>query len=210
MPDFKAHIKDGRLIVSDLPQPYVYTYSYTDSVYKLIVNTVATNTIMIPDVLDTRKENGALITSSTFSLYDASSGETLVDTWAGLEETQFTKADVLGFAQKLQGWGILAAEAVIILVFFIVSFIATCLHLLFVSFITFLIARSQKTGWKFGELYTVGLFALTLPTLIDTIGYWLDLSLAPISTIVVLVIMFGMIYSKDTPTETPNDSSSAS
>ncbi|KKW43058.1 MAG: hypothetical protein UY92_C0001G0072 [Candidatus Magasanikbacteria bacterium GW2011_GWA2_56_11] len=204
VPEFTARARAGELSVEGVEQPYVRTVDTDDGSFKIIIDTVSTTTPDIAEFLDKNTDSGVLVGRTEAVVYSSGDGRTQAQSFSDLpaREEAFTKQDLLGIVDQVQSKGVYLIGAVMIFAFFIFLLIGKLIYLFFISLIAFMIAAATKRTWRLGEIYTVGLYALTLPTLIQTIGRWLGYPLTFVYTIVLGIVLFGAVfYQEDGKTE---------
>ena len=171
VPDFSATLEDGSLLVEGIEQPYTFVIDEEgEDEVLLYINTIATSSIAIEDVMTVAKDESShvfLITSKKLKIFDADTGETNIEDLSQFPNFATTKDEigeyVISFAQTYLPW-IIAIGAIVVTLF--VS-IGKALFLLLMSWLVYIIARADKKQWKMKEIYTVGLLVLTVPVLVQ-------------------------------------------
>lgn len=204
VPDFTANVRGGTLSVEKLAQPFVHEQKTDDSTFRVAVDTVSTSTVAIESYIKDKDHDAVLLFSrDAVSYYDGSDGQTQVEQFAGSPDSTFTKGDLTAMFDKLKKFGVPLLGVLLTLAFVVFSYLGKLLSLLGLTLIIYVVVRARKLTWSFKDLWTVGLFALTLPTLIQSIGRWLALPLGPLYTIVFLFLMFAVVFGEKKETATP-------
>jgi len=82
------------------------------------------------------------------------------------------------------------------LIFFVFIFwsIGKLIYLLIISFIVWIVGMFGKREWGFAEVYTMGLYAITLPTLISVLLVSIVWPVPFLYTILLLIFMIGALF----------------
>ena len=201
VPDFSAHLKDGELSVDKLAQPFVYeTKEEGEDTFKIMVDANATSTFSTEEVFR-GFETGILITKTKIIIKESSSKESTMD-FSNIPNKDFSKSDAINLMDKFKGIVVVGFSVLFIAFIYLAMSIGKLIFLLIISLLTLVICSIAKKDYKFSEIYVLGLFSITLPTLIKTIEVWLGFNIPFAYTIVLLAIMLGVIFNK-TKEETP-------
>lgn len=196
LPEFTATLKNKELTVSGLPVPYVVHDQ--DKNNMLAVNTVATGTVELSSFLANPHENGVLVTRHKIELSAADRGRTQSQSFDALPDYTFTKSMIVNGMNQLLSPLMLA---LILLVLFVVFFIALVISKLVITFIVtaivFGVSRFARPNWKFSELFTVGLFAATLPLLISLLFTFAGIDLGLVYFLALFAFMLAVVLTKD-------------
>lgn len=192
VPDFDARLLNGKLTVSKMPQPFVYTVPNGN--FLIAVDTSgATST---PAVVTSM--SSLYVTASQLQLYDVSSGETRTQSWSGVPNYDFTRQDLLDWATRFMQWRYLTAATIAFAVAgFIGLFVGKLYSVFVVSLVVSVAARLLGKPWKWKELFTVSLYATTLPTLISLVFTLTGLQFGYIHFIALLAFMLAAVFTKD-------------
>lgn len=163
LPDFQAEIKNGQLQVSGLVQPYIKNYEKI----AIVVDTVSTSTVDINNFVKGGDQSVLLITKDTFTAYDAQDKSTKTQTMKDIGDYKTDRTEILKkadvfFSNKM----IWIATVVSFVVLFLFATVTNLLNVLFFSFLFYTISKQQKLTWKFKEIFTIGLFAVSLPIIL--------------------------------------------
>lgn len=187
VPDFSATFKGGTLSVTNLPQPYTYTFSGN---MKLVVDTVSTNTLHVQDYLKGTEASGLFITRNGAELYDATQGDGRSQTWSNVSDVTLTKASFADVITKALRWPMLVLISFGLVVgVYIVLAISRLINLFVAVVIAVLVGALLRRSWKIKELFVPGLYAITLPSLIAlVVGF-----IAPVSSLFFLALLAFLI-----------------
>lgn len=196
VPDFRAEWKGGELEVTNLQQPYIYRMGDGKEAFVLAVDTVSTSTVALEDVVKESPAQGLLITRTGMRIYDAKQGQERVQLWKDVPNTVFTKEQAVTFVNKFTGtFGYLIAPLIIFFIF-VATVIGKFVYLLLVALVVKVVTLFTKVRPTFKEIYTVGLFAITVPTLLQMLGYWTRFDVPFLYTVVLLGYLLFTFFSK--------------
>ena len=195
IPDFQATLKDGKLVVTGLAQPAVFK---SDGNFVIVIDTAPTSSIMLKSFLEHAGQSGILVVSDRMELVDGSTGQQKIQYWKGVPDFALNKVDLLEKTEKYLSPGWLA---VFVILFSILAYIATVaaqlLSIFFVALIVLVVAKVRRQAWQFKELFTVGLFAITLPTIIAAIFTLLGFGTSLVQFLALLAFMLAVVFTKE-------------
>lgn len=174
-PNLSIERKDGNLKASGITEPFVFE-TITDGQSILIYIDTTTSSAAIPsaNLLQAKEKNTFLIavTSDMIRFVEGSTGKEQTITAVQLPENSVipygkTAKHIQEISERKHSLAVVAA--IITLILFIFYTIAELIYLAFVTLVAYGVSRVKKYSWTFGELFTVGLFAVTLPLLVDEI-----------------------------------------
>lgn len=193
--NFEATISSGTLSITGVPQPYVFKDD-KESQFVVVVDTVATNTLSLKDYLQDSTQSGVLVDRAKIELFDAQSLRGQTQYWRDIPDTAFDRQTILSAVDKV-GPGLIALFLVLfVVVLFIVLVVGALFNILLVSVIVLIIASIAHREWKFGELFTVGLYAITLPFLISLVLQLLGVSIPYVQFLALLAFMLAVVFTK--------------
>lgn len=194
IPEFQATIKDGKLQVDGLQQPYIVK----DGDFVVIVDTVSTTTPALSSYINTDAEGGVLLTRETVETYDNDTGQSRAQNLKNIPDLQFNQDTIIGFANKFLSPGFIAVFIVLMIVgVYIGLFIAKLVSILIITVIVKIITALSKRAWTFGELFTTGLFAVTLPSFISLVCGWIALYIPFLHSLALLAFLLAVVFTKD-------------
>lgn len=203
VPDFRAEFKEGKLHVDDtVVQPYIFEYENPENQFTIVLDTVSTSSLSLEDVQDEEDTYTILITSDQVMMHEQGTGKTTIQSFVDVEDMRFTKQDLRSVVDSFLNntWFIF----VLLLIFWFVIFaFGRVVYLLFLSLLVFAIAKFFKSGeWKFSQVYTIGLFALTLPSIIVALLALANMRTSYLFSVLTLAIISGVVFvGKDEPVD---------
>ncbi len=173
LPDFTAHLSDGTLSVTDLPQPYVRYFEYENENMVIVVDTT-TNTTSLDAFLTTSTQTGFLITSRAVVTKTSSTPEVVNDRLTRFPDTTISKNQIITFLDTLGGRGQLVALLVVTAFTFLFWGIGLLVFILIFTSIAYGLYRAvsshdRSTRYTWKEILTLSLFVFGLPKLAITI-----------------------------------------
>jgi len=190
VPDFHAELKDGELSVADLEQPYYFTTQTSEGNISFLIDTISTSTEMLGEVIDLedKRESKIVITQTGVAFYDASLNNASVQDFADIPDTTITKAEIEKWTNDvLENRG--AFFGILLVLWFILLAISRVAYLVALAFLvlTFNKLRKGKEQWTFGQIYSVGIYAVTLPSLVVVAVHFFGLYVPYLYTILMLI-----------------------
>lgn len=214
VPAFSATIRDGRLTIEGVPQPFVTT---TGSGLVVLVDTRTQSSSTLQGMLSPG-QSGLLVSRDKLEWFDARASRGRTQYWQGTPDTSFTKADLTKWTEDLARprWIVLAG-GLLFLGWFIGLFLSKLFQLLLVSLLVGLVAGLSRRSWttapdaaqeksaampggspvRWGELFTIGLYAVTLPSLIALLFSWFSGAGNMVHFLALLAFMLAMVFTKD-------------
>ncbi|MFA6547396.1 MAG: DUF1189 family protein [Candidatus Magasanikbacteria bacterium] len=167
LPEFQAELKNGQLQVNNLAQPYIKSYDKL----AIVVDTVTTGTVDIKSYVRQDGQSVVLIAKDIVTVYDTQDKSIKVQSLKEFGDLKFDRAGVLKIVDTMFGTKMfLIAMIVILALMFIFLVASNLLNVLFFSLLFYTITKRLKSDWKFKEIFTVGLFTVTLPMILVQIG----------------------------------------
>lgn len=195
-PEFKLELKDGVLSAANIAQPFKYTVAEDNT--QLIVDTG--NTANIQNYAGAG-QNVVLVAKDKAVMYNAKSGQTKEESFKELPNFTLDKATVLktlGFLNSTQGRAIFITGFMVAQL--LVLFIMYLANILFCSFLIYLLAK-KRLGVTFKEVFNIGLFAITLPAVLQLVfTYTLGWQILTVALFVYLYIIVLKNNKKETVT----------
>ncbi len=195
IPDFSVEKTDDGLSFVGLDQPFVKEFEEDGKSVLVYIDTVSTSSISVEDVLGDEEEMYAVVvTSQKMKFYDYESGHTDIENVRQLPNFAFSKAQM---GEEITKW----ADRIFPGIFFAGVFFLTLLlgagkllYLLALSWLVYVIARADKKTWKFGQVYTIGLYAITIAVLVQWGITFFYTEVPYIYSILALVMMYLVVY----------------
>jgi hypothetical protein len=211
IPDsFVAEVKNGTLHIQGIEQPFYYNATADDSfkelsatsslknAFLMVIDTVnPTSSLSLNSLLDKNSASGVLVTQSQVEIYDAKTNRTQIQYIKDIPDGALTKNDIKQFADKLTNPLIAVILIFIFIAFYIGTIISKLVSILIVSVIALIVSSISGKTWKFGELFTVGLFAITLPSVLNSIATLVGVHIPYLFTLILLAFMLALVLTKD-------------
>lgn len=195
LPDFEAEFKDDRLTVTKLKQPFHHKVNEN---FSIVIDSTGINADPVGNFITSTSVSYLFFAGDKMEFYDAESGAKTTRSWSSLPGTAFDRSMLVNGLQKAAEFPYsIIVLLVFILTAYVVIFISKLYTIFVVSLVVYLSARIRGMEWKWMEVFTVALFATTLPSLIE-----IGLSLTPlrisyIHFIALLAFMLAIVYTKD-------------
>lgn len=192
-PDFQANLKGGKLTIERLEQPFVYRSA--DLI--VIVDTVSTSSLAVEQFVTSTNVSTLLLTANRAELRDSRTGEGKVQTWSNLPDYSFSKNDVVAMIASLAGpWSTVGAILAIFIGLYVGFFIMKLYDILLVTLLVSVFARLSGRAMKFSELFTIGLYAGTLPSILGMIAILTGVGFSYLQFLALLAFMLAMVFTK--------------
>lgn len=197
-PNLSIERKDGNLKASGITEPFVFE-TITDGQPILIYIDTTTSSAAIPsaNLLQAKEKNTFLIavTSDVVRFVEGETGKEQKITAAELPENSVipygkTAKRIQEFTDSKRSLAVVAA--IMTLILFVFYTIAELVYLAAITLLMWGVARAKKYVWTYSELFTVGLFAITAPMLIDEILSLFGVHL-PFFAFVILLALFSLV-----------------
>ncbi len=194
VPDFKAEWKGGELNLTQLEQPFVWS----DKDFVMVVDTVTTTGLQLKDWLKTPTDSGILVTKERVEIYDADKNSGRTQYWKEFPDFAITKSELLVKADKwLSPISLYLIGTLLFFGIYIGLIVSKLFALLFVVILVLIISNLAKKGWTFKQLFNVGLFAITLPSIAFAALSWVGGRTGSLGSLVLLVILLIVVFAKD-------------
>ncbi|HAO52703.1 TPA: hypothetical protein DCQ85_04535 [Candidatus Magasanikbacteria bacterium] len=202
VPEFSATMENNHLTISDLAQPYVFE----DENLIIRIDTTASSTDFNFDEFVNAKDKDILyFTSTSLYSYDGAGHYKNLVSYNDIPNKTFDKEFIINSTDDF-----LHNTKLFFGLFLLMSFVGfsvfKLLNLLLISLIVFLINKnSQSDKLSFGQIYTLGLFALTGPSVIVAILRIFNYSVSFLYSILLLVILVLVTSQKVVMTKIEDD-----
>lgn len=197
-PDFQAELKSGVLTVNG---PQQWEIKENDINIVLDVRTTSTTAI---ENYRSANEAVILLTSTTLSVYDNETGSTRVVPLSSYGEGSWTKADLLTAVDWVVTRGPTIVGAILFFAMWLLGTIGKALYVGLVTLVWHLVLRRNPAfaaAWTHRQVWTVGLYALTLPTLIQQIEQWTGFAIPGFYTLILATIIYLVLRTPVVPAE---------
>jgi len=193
VPDFSATIEDNHLIVNNLEQPYLFE---DNNIVIRIDTTASTTDFNFDEFVNDKQKDVLYFTSTTMYSYDGTSGYKHSTTFQDIPNKTFDKEFLISYSDSfLHNTGLFFG--MFLLMSFVGFSVFKLLNLLLISLVVFLINKnSQSDRLSFGQVYTIGLFALTVPSVLVSVLRIFNYSISFLYSILLIVILVVVTSSK--------------
>ncbi|MFA7244626.1 MAG: DUF1189 family protein [Candidatus Magasanikbacteria bacterium] len=199
VPEFTANIQDNNLVVTDLEQPYVFE---DDELILRIDTTVSSTDFDFDEFVNGKSQDIIYFTSSSLYSYDGPSKITNITTYTDLPNKTFDKNFILEKSDQF-----LANKNMFFWTFLLMSFVGfsvfKLLNLLLVSLFILLINKKEEITFK--QIYTLGLFALTGPSILILILKAFNYNVSFLYSILLIIILSIILNRKLNTDKVAND-----
>lgn len=197
VPDFKATMNGGTLAVEQLAQPWTLEQEDDGDKIRIVVDTTSSST----QSAGTHLQGGVsavLINSHQLEMYDARIGESRTQDWSNVPNFTFTKNDLVSAVNSLSQPGSQVFIAIALTLAVICgALIGNLWSLLIVTIIVFLLAKLLRRAWGMKELFTIGLYAVTLPTILGIVFAVFGLASGLVYFLALLAFMISVTLTKE-------------
>lgn len=195
IPNFELHMEDAVLTVSELEQPFTFSFDEDVDSFLLYVDTVTTSTLTIEDIERAENQNVVLITQKEISIFDAQNGNTQVNDYKDIPNDTLTKTDIISWFDDLMNRKATIFAGLLVLIFVLLG-VGKMIYLLILALIIYIVQQIAKKHYTFGELFTIGLFAITGPSIIVMLLRIFGYAIPYLYTILVLAYLLTIIFFK--------------
>lgn len=193
VPSFQATWTSGSLAVSGLSQPYV---SKTAN-YVMVIDTISTTTVNLQSYLETKQQKVLLATKDALFILDGTTGEQQSQAWQKDFSWTVTNEQVRAWVTSHTTAGYMVFFSLILAVFIFVSLVISKLWLLAViTSLVVLVSLLMRRGWRWSELFVIGLYGMTLPSLISYLIGLIGLQLSGLYFMALLAFMLAVAFTE--------------
>ncbi len=197
LPDFEVSVENGEMSVSGVELPFSYEFRDEDYDLLLYVDTT-TSSIDIADIAS-EDSNVLLFTKEEMIIYDGETQSQQVQDFDEIPEeatlTSISKVNILEWIDSFMNRD-MTIFMVILVVIFVLLGIGKLIYLLILTLIVNIIQKIAKKQYRYGELFTMGLFAITGPSIIVMVLRVFDMSVPYLYTILVLAYLLVAVFWK--------------
>ncbi|MBI2990170.1 MAG: DUF1189 family protein [Candidatus Magasanikbacteria bacterium] len=197
VPNFQADIKDGVLGVTELEQPYTLDIPVDDNESMLIyVDTLTDEALSAKTfVQEEDRQTVVLLTRDYFEIYNPADGSLQSQSFKEMPDSSLAKSDILGWLNKWKGFALYLMVLGLFLVIYVFAVIGKLVYLLVWSLLLYIIAKiARRAEWKFGKIYTLGLSAIILPSVLLLIAQYLSIGFPFLYTFVFFVLTLAVMF----------------
>ncbi len=205
-PDLSFERKEGKIQASGVEQPFMFESSVEGQSFFVYIDTNTTSEAVPADFFLQAKEKETFfvaVTSDAIRFIEGSTegiakseqkilAEELPE--GGISTYGKSAKTIRNFSESNRAF--LMVTTVATLVLFVFYTLAQTAFVAFVAFLVWGSAKRKKTPWSFGELFTVGLFAITLPMLLGDVLPLFGLYIPFLGSVVMFAILFAVVFYK--------------
>lgn len=160
-PDFELQVENKKIVVSGLEQPFQKIIKQESNEVELFifVDTINSSSDYLSFSVSTSTQDRIIITSSSFAFY-GSKGESTVESVEKFSDFIVNKNKIISFFDNTKIIFIFS-----LILFFVFFTFIKLINLGLVSLIVYIVCKRKNVELKFKNIFTVGLFALTGPSL---------------------------------------------
>ncbi len=195
VPDFMAEMKGGELTVTGLEQPFVREIGDEKERAVLVVDTVATNTVEVNSFIRTSTDNVILLTKNSFTIRNGNMAKTEIRDWKNVPNGQLDKNTVMRWADSFRGKWVYLFTAILFVLLFVGTVISRIIFIAFMSLWIWIVARIAKRELTYGNVFVMGLLAITLPLVFQVFLGYIHASLSSVGTLFYWLLMLFAVFS---------------
>jgi maltodextrin utilization protein YvdJ len=194
LPDFKATLAGGKLNIENLSQPFVY--QVPDEKFVVVIDTKG-ELKPVSEYVSSTPEGSVLVSKNEVSITDKTSGSTKTQKWPSDASGTVTKQDLTNLINKiLQPWFYFVILFVVFLGLYIAYFVSKLYSAVVVSLVVYISAKLSGMQYKWKELFTMSLYAITLPSIISVLFTLTGLGIPYVHFIALLAFMLAVVFTE--------------
>src|SRR3989339_1458893 len=177
IPDFSVEIKDGKLVVDKLDQPFIReVVDDKNERTVMVVDTVTTSTLDASSFAKSDTDNVILVTKDGFVLRGGEGSKTEIQNFKNFPSGKWDRSMLLGWFDKLRGgWGY-GFTAILFVFIFVTTVLGEMVYIAFMSLWIWIIARVAKRNWNYSQIFHMGLLIVTLRLVLRLISVFLNVN----------------------------------
>lgn len=196
VPDFTATIKAGKLNVASARQPLSYRDATTNIFF--YVDTVSTSSLVAKDFATGTVDAVVLLTANDVQMYNVESDVVQTVTFDKIGDGAITKTQITEkMDQLLKPQSMVLIGGLFLIIFFVFLFVDKLYIIFLVSAFVMLVGKMRGLTWKFREYFTIGLYAITLPTIVNFVVSLFGFGVEYIQFIAMLAFMIALVWSQE-------------
>ncbi len=196
IPEFEMKIEQGRMRVDKLNEPYVFTGQGNGEEIVVVVDTQTDpDQVSLSNFVDTDSQIGFMLLRDRVLIHDPGQNQTRVQYYdQDLSGVSLTRSDMDKWANRLSAGLPYFVFFLILLGFFAALVIGKLVYLAIISLVIWTSARLGYRDWTYKQVYTLGLYAVTLPSLAKFLFDIFGHPLPYIYTILLLTVMMAAVF----------------
>ncbi len=196
-PEFTVSVQQETLSINGLEQPYRHVFDSGDGeTFLVYVDTVTTSSVSIEDARGdvSDKISTVILTSKLVKIYDQNLKNVQTENFKNVPSFSLTKEQlsekIATFFQKTMPW------LLVLMALFVTFFLGMwkLLYIGFVAWLVYVVARADHKPVTYWQVFTIGVYALTVPTLVQLLMFMTAVPAPYVYSIVLLGYMFGAIF----------------
>ncbi len=189
VPYFKADLKDGILLVSEIEQPFTREVDG----FKIVVDTRSSSTVKVTDLTSDQDKIVVLVTNEEVSAYNSEQNKIETRLFKDMSNGSVDKNEILSSLNNFHS--VIFVFVFLFMVFLFIAFsLANAFFLFFWSFIVWVVSAFAKKDWKYLEIVSAGSFAIVLPIFIRTISTITAFKPPFLPSLIFLVYMLFIVF----------------
>jgi Protein of unknown function (DUF1189) len=195
-PDFKAQLKSGTLTVSGITQPY----RFFEKDFGFAIDTAVTTTLTAGQLMN--KENwpaGFLVTRQQVEVFNQANDQDEVRSLKELPDFVLSKKDIVqavdGFNNSTRLKLVLAG--ILLVIGYITFVVSRLFDLAMIALLVWVFAKITKRAYSFGEVFTMGLYVVTVPALMSGLFLFLPIEIPQLFSFTWLAFLSAVVLTKD-------------
>jgi hypothetical protein len=196
IPEFSATIKNNKLEVTNIVQPFRYLDKTTNFLF--YVDTVNTSSLLAKDFATGTVDAVILFTTNNIQMYTVESDVAQTMTLDGIGDGTITKAQIIEkIDQLLKPQSMIIIDGLLMIIFYLSFFLSELYVIFLVSVIVMFVGRMKGLTWKFREYFTIGLYAITLPSILSVVISFVGLQIKYLQFIAMLAFVIALVWSQE-------------
>ncbi len=195
--NFSAEINNGKLSVVGLPQPFVFKDEEKNN-FVAVIDTVSTSSLSLRNYLTVAGQSGVLIDSEKIEFLNGQNMQGQTQYWKDVKESNFRldKPFLVSVLSKTGPVFVIIIFLVVLVALFVAFVVGKLFSILMVTLILLVVTAIARRSWRFGELFSVGLCAVTVPSLISLVFTLFGVSIPYVHFLALLAFMLAVVFTK--------------
>ncbi|MFH1286990.1 MAG: DUF1189 family protein [Candidatus Magasanikbacteria bacterium] len=194
IPEFHAEVVAGELFLSGFEQPFILEEYDNGEIFSVYIDTLTDESISPEQVFEDRVDTGVLITKDKLTAVEYGGLRTRGFSFREIDDMTFSGGQIIEWVDHFIESILPYMIPLLMIVLFLVWSGGKLIYLILVAFIVWFIAIFGKKEWKFGEVYTTGLYALTGPTILMSLFMWTGLRAPMLYTGVLMLYLLLVVF----------------
>lgn len=197
--DFRAEVKNGQLSLSGFVQPLIVRDQKSGS-FITVIDTIATTTLSLSAYIREGDRGGVLITRDKVEVFNDSAIQAVY--MRDVENSTFTKDSIVQFIKFLtKTWVLIVGMLLVGTIIYIGIFLWKLWVVFWSALIVMFVARISKKSLGFKRLFVLGLYSVTLPTVIMFAFFSVGITFPWLHFCILLAFMLAVVLTKTNTSE---------